>query len=126
MPDFVDSRGDPSYEKPSGLKRVEVVYGRYTNDDIVDIINVDLLKPVSRSGLVQKFKLPAKPDSRKVEILWDGTDHTLKECFGGGALLCLHYAGEDDASGVQWIQYHSRRVALTDEDFHVSPSKTKP
>ena len=92
------------YSPPAGLKEVRVTYGDAKPDDIIDQFEIQLLKPVSRLGLIKKFELPEKSDVQRFD-----SDNKLTELFGGKALIYLSYAGHDASTGVEWIIYYSQR-----------------
>ena len=116
-----------SFAPPPGIAAVWMDYGIVSKppDEIIDVINVKLLKPVSREGLIQKLKLPAKPNP----LSGGSPNQKMTECFGWQALVCAYYAGPDQASGIQQLAYFSRRYAPSlnglfpgeDSDFLVAP-----
>jgi len=75
------------------------------DSDVVDEIEIDLPKPISRAALIKKFGLPQQPDLKKT---FD--DGSLEEFFGGEALLILIYESAGTDSGVKRICYDRKEM----------------
>lgn len=91
------------YKPPTGIARVEVDYGRAASR--VERMDVYFLRPVSRSALLKKFKLPQQPKAKSTNA-----EGKRVEYFGDPSLLALTYASADADSGVNQISYYSRNL----------------
>jgi hypothetical protein len=93
------------FAPPAGIGRGEVEYTYGGQAPVVRRIEVYLLKPVSRSALIQKFSLPQQGDAKRTNAAG-----RLVEYFGGPTLLVFTYATGEEGSGVTSIGYYSREL----------------
>jgi hypothetical protein len=91
------------YAPPQGIAKVYVQYRK--ESQVVERIEVLLLKPILRSALLRQFNLPDQAVVQKTD-----KQRRLLEYFGGPAFLVLTYASTDASSGVTRIGYYSREL----------------
>jgi tetratricopeptide (TPR) repeat protein len=91
------------YTPLAGTGKVYVQYRQ--KSQVVERMEVLLLKPILRSALMRDFKLPQQSSARKTDA-----KGRLVEYFGGSALLVLTYATADESGGVTNIGYYSREL----------------
>jgi hypothetical protein len=88
----------------------------YSGSVFAEYIGVRLLKPVSRSALLQKFSLPQQADATTTN-----DEGQLSEIFGGQSLLALTYATGEASSGVTVIHYYS--MEFFRRELHLAQGK---
>jgi tetratricopeptide (TPR) repeat protein len=91
------------FSPQEGTGKIEVEVRKRSS--VIDRIELHFLRPIVRSALVDRFSLPATPESQRTN-----ERGKLEEYFGGSALLVLTYVDSETASGVASLGYYSREL----------------
>lgn len=91
------------YSLPSGSGKIIVEYR--AKDFVVDRIERQFLKPVSRAALIRSLNLPENPEEKRLN-----KEGKLEEYFGDILTLALTYNSAEPNSGVISIGYYSMQL----------------
>ena len=91
------------YKLPSGSGKIFIEFR--SKDFVVDRIERQFLKPVSRAALMRSLNLPENPEEKRLN-----KDGKLEEYFGDVLTLALTYASAEPVSGITSIGYYSMQL----------------
>lgn len=102
------------YKLPSGSGKIFIEYR--SKDFVVDRIERQFIKPVSRAALIRSLKLPESPEEKRLN-----KEGKLEEYFGDVLSLALTYASAEPNSGVISIGYYSMQLFALSLDMARNP-----